>query len=1201
MLDPRDPEHPLRALRSRIRRLIWWSGASCCLTALFGGLVFAGGFDWWLRIDDPGLRTLLAATMWCVVGVTLWRTLLGPLRAPLSDVFLAEQIERRYAGFAGRISSAAAFRSADCSPQLGSPELQRMIIAEAESELEHVDPRQVAPTRWLQPMAVSGLAMCAVAIALLGAFPLEAATAVRRLVWPWGHHPWPQATVLRLLARDGTPLTRDPHEPWQLVRGDTLELLVENERGRLPEAVWLETRLAPDVPPLREALQRVPTAADGKSGRDRARISLPAVHGPLEFRAVGGDDRSMPWHSLHVVEPPTLTAHEIQITPPEYTGQSIQVLPQGSTQIRGWLGSKVKITATADRPLHSVHFTGRDRAPLPLTLSSDGLAWMVEFTIEKPDPSAVWFQLRDRQDFTEREPLQFSVRGDIDAWPQVSLQQPATDLMVTPDAEVPLEVEAQDDLGIRTLRLAWLRNDEPQETLPLFEYAELRTETHETASWKLSEWKLSPGDRVVFRIEALDACTIGAEHVAKSGPRTLLVESPQDKRSELQARTGELVEDLRDAAELQTRLRDQTQEVQTQLQTTSQLRPQERDLLRRVEFDQRNLAARLNGGPTSLAERAGQLQSEFESNGLSDPETQTGLEQLTTHLRELTRTTTPQVTHELTQAGKLIAGDADKTPEDSQNASKIDQETAAAAAQALAEAARHQADVIDALSDLQSLLSEWRGQRDIGREVSGLVEEQDQLLTATSELGAQTIAKSAAELSPQQRADLAKLAARQRRQAERIGQLQQQLQQLHKAWQDQELTAAEAAGDAAERLQDAEAEARARQAAGDIAANRLGQAGELQRAIRDALAELQREWNEQQPDDAEMLVKRLEGLERDAQSIAQDHDELRKRNDGAAQPSPDKPSPAEQAAELRRRTQRLERQLERLRLRRAAETARRAADRLRSREKMSSDDAEERRQAEQEAAQELEQLQQELAQERRSAEERLAQEQFERIAQSLEAFKNRQLGVIAETERLEQEREARGQWTRGQLRSLKDLADVERGLAEEARNLVRQLEGATTLEAAMNYVVRSMSTAAGRLAERQTDAVTLRHERDAVRRIEQLLAAWNARPSIDESASDQEQPQQSSEEDKPAGPPGEAVPTRVQLQLLRNWQADCLERTAAWHKEHPDPSKLSESEQAELQQLADEQGELAKLAQELVDAIQSSRPQTPEPKRETQF
>jgi hypothetical protein len=1174
-------------VRRRIRWIVACSGASLSLAVLLLGMMAAGWLDWWLRIDDVGVRVLLALAVWGVAGMTCWRFLWGPLRTSLSDVFLAEQIERRYPGLGGCLSSAMAFRQAQCAAEIGSPELQRRIIAQAERELQHVDATQIVTARPVRSLVLTGMISCTLAALCLLAYPGESATAVRRLVWPWGHHPWPQTTVLQLVRPDGSLVLWDSAEPWRMVRGDILELFVENARGRLPEQVWLETRLSAETVPTRELLPKSP--ASSRAARDRAALNLTAIRGPIDFRVTGGDDHSMPWHTLEVIDPPTIHHYEIEITPPEYTRQAPAVLAAGSTEIRGWLGSRVRISASASRPLRSVTLQGRDRPPQPLPLSDDGRRWTAQFLIEKPDSTAVWFQLRDREGFTEREPLQFDVRGDIDALPAVTLVAPASDQVVTPDAQVPVEIDARDDLGVRELRLVWQRREEPQQSAPIFQYVEPQAAVHETFSWNLADLELSPGDRVSFRVEARDACTIGPEHVAKSAPRTLIVASPIEKRAELQARASELLEELKEAAALQSRLREQTVELHSQLATTGGLRPPDRDLLQRLELDQRNLSSRLSGGAASLAEQAERLRAEFQSNHLADPDTETGLEQLSQQLRELTRTTMPQLAHELTQAGKLLSADNPAAPSadppEPQPAARSPESEAAA--QSLELAARHQTDVIDTLNELESLLAEWRGQRDVGRALMELAREQQALLNATAEVGAQTVAKSAAELSPQQRADLARLSARQRRQAERIQQLEEQLQQLAQEWRAQDEAAAQAAADAAQELQSAQTQAHARQAAQDIAANRIGPAGALQRAVQETLTALQREWSEQEPDDTKQFVKELQGLADQAASLADQHEQLRKRID-----NPDVPSAelALRAAELRRQAQRLTRQLERLRLRRTAEHARNAAEHLRRLERAAADDddVDQLRQEHAQAGEELEELQRQLQQDRRSAEERLAREEFERIARALAALLQRQKSAIAETQRLEQERLARGQWTRGQLRSLKDLADVERNLAEETQSLAKTFEPAAALKAALTRIGASLQRAADRLAERLTDEVTLRWQRDAERRLEQLIAAWR-QPEPEAPSPNPSAPPDDASRGETAEPPGESIPLHVQLHLLRNWQADCLERTARWHAAHPDGTNLSDEDQSELDQLADEQGELARLAQDLADRLSAAR------------
>ena len=40
---------------------------------------------------------------------------------------------------------------------------------------------------------------------------------------------------------------------------------------------------------------------------------------PLEFRVTGGDDRSMPWRPVEVLDPPTVRSLSLDIVPPSYT------------------------------------------------------------------------------------------------------------------------------------------------------------------------------------------------------------------------------------------------------------------------------------------------------------------------------------------------------------------------------------------------------------------------------------------------------------------------------------------------------------------------------------------------------------------------------------------------------------------------------------------------------------------------------------------------------------------------------------------------------------------------------------------------------------------------------------------------------------------------------------------------------------------
>jgi len=72
--------------------------------------------------------------------------------------------------------------------------------------------------------------------------------------------------------------------------------------------------------------------------------------------------------------------------------------------------------------------------------------------------------------------------------------------------------------------------------------------------------------------------------------------------------------------------------------------------------------------------------------------------------------------------------------------------------------------------------------------------------------------------------------------------------------------------------------------------------------------------------------------------------------------------------------------------------------------------------------------------------------------------------------------------------------------------------------------------------------------------------------------------------DPPKTKPSNALPPLAQLKALRALQADIAERTAAFDKAHPDRTKLSPDETAELDILHKEQIDIAELVQEIAAA-----------------
>ena len=1225
----------LSRLRQRVRYVLWVYGLCSLTIVLFGSTLLAGGVDWLIRIEDRGVRVLLSLGVLTAIGWTVWRFLWRPLSQRFSNVELARRIERRHPEFADSLSSTVQFLESNQDPRAGSPELQRAVIRRTLASLHAVSIAGIVETRTVQRLAIGAVAACLITVAVISANQAVAGTAINRLLFPLSPVPWPRDVELRFVDRDLKPLTDSQIGALTAVQGETLELFVENMRGDLPSDVRLLAR-QPDGKVVTQAMRQATLRNEDGDAADIGGASVRVTDGPLFIWALGGDGETLPLQ-VDVVPPPRVDSFRLTVLPPPYTGKSQTELPENVGDVSGVVGTKIKLAGRVNKALASATFHQHGADPLSLTVSEDGRSLVGEVTFERAGSGTWWLALRDRQGFENPEAPRYDLQIAADTEPSVLIELPETDLLVTATANVPLRAIARDDLAVQKLWLEWEASNparprfvEPDKAPPVdrveadtddgslelvkrpsdsapsdplsgnpatetdaanatlnpeaatrsLAEGDLTTErlTGET-NFDLAEFDWPVGTRIVLRAVASDWFDLDpAGHVARSNPRALTIVSPEEKRSELADRQAALVLELERSENSQRQNRDLVRELQLQLEQTGQLRPEDRDLLKRIELDQRQIADRLVDDVDGLQRQAAAIRTERTENDVEDPESDTLLGELLDELTFLKTDPLPEIDRSLIDARKLSA-DSEQLSPDKRREFKS----------ALDHVDQKQGETQRTLAGILDRLSQWRSERNLNSELRSLSGRQRELGDDARATAEQTRGRTFAELTDQNRADLSRLGSRQQQLAEQVDEFRDELAEAAETLKDSDPEQAERFDSALQQIEEAGISAKMRQAAAEFEQNRVGEATATQQQVLEAMSKVQDALDQRETTDTESLVKQLQEAADNLAEVRQYAEALRKKLDELADQAAAERDP-DALEKLQRQQQRVREKLRETvrRLQRvqspAGSSAQRSANQMeRSEAAVDSGDLEAAANAQETALDDLEQAQRELAADQKAAEEALAREQIEKLADQLDAFVLRQETVIAETRRLETARTENDRWSRTLLKSLRNLVEVQTDLAAETRAAGETLSSIEVLKLALDGTASMMDRAAARLDERDTSTDTVQLEERILKRFTDLKAALDEEKNADAQQTPPNEQQQGDQNQ--SGPDGEMVPIIAQLKVIRSLQADLIDRVTALREREAAAGQLSDNDLTELEEISNQQSQLADLAREMTAAF----------------
>jgi len=1002
-----------------------------------------------------------------------------------------------------------------------------------------------------------------------------------------------------------------------------------------------------------ERLRIVSVPEPSGINRDLGTGSLLISRKKVKLRATGGDDSSMKWLNIVSVPPTIIELQQVRLIPPAYTHRPIKNLPEGIGNFKAIVGTCVEFKAGSNKLLKSAVLRVKDLKPVPLRLDADRKHFSDSFFIEEPGTYSYWFEVENDQGFKPPSPKRFEITAISDAVPEVYLEKPETDLQVTPTAQIPLMVAIHDDLSIASALIRYqnsskketlsraLRTDRESQSFPIPLPLDPQSSSEQliiTHNWNLYELPLAEGDRIIFRAEALDHYRRGVSldgkiidppevHIGTSISRVLTIVSPQYKAKELANRHAHLLEELTRVIKDQRLLHTEIKDVQHQLQRVGTARSEEIDTIKQVEMDQKRVTSQLFRPRTGLEQRSKELVNELEWNHIADPAMNQRLSELNSELAQLNQKVFPQIQDQITKARKKLQSKMKSNPARKNPANAAEQTTPKANStkadsnvtkpgpdtknpapkppsdngplESLNIVEKGQQLVINKLDRVLKSLSQWQNTRDLVSELDEQIQQQSEIQTQTEKLAKITITKSFANLKIQEQADLEKLATRQEQQAENFKAFRNLLESLNSqadAVTQEDQSQKQAAMDF---LRKKSIPDEMRQTAEKLKQNQVGQAIQEQHNIQQSMNMLKEFFEDQSAESTDQLVKKLKQSEQELSLLKQQQQDILQKLQTAKNATSQTELKSQlqklvkQEQELKKKLKQFQQQLKRLSLQQTAQSVQRAENRLdKINDALQQGNLQDAQKEIQESLDDLEQAQRELATRRKDAEESLAFEVFAKMNSELRSLIERQDAVIQETNRLEQKRLSRGRWSRGQLKSLKQLLETEQDLKNETTSLTLKLQAAPVFILALEKVIDQLEIAVIRLEQRLTDQETLTAEQAAKSKLIRLLQILDEKPKRDKTQNDT----QSDQNQK--FPQTVQISLVTQLKLLKLLQENILNRTRSFNNSISQKKKLTPEQIQQREELSKEQADLAELSMELLARLNQALSEDPEPKLE---
>ena len=477
----------IRSVRRRWRLRVALRGAAIILGAgLLVFLISAYGMDR-LRFSPTAVLAFRVFAYVTLVGLTI-RFLVVPLARRVSDERVALYLEEHEPSLEARVLSAVDLGGLDKAASEGfSRALVNRLVENAVENCAAVDFGRKVEARSLARSSglLAGATLAAVAVLLLSPsflrhsapflFPFSGAAVdnpYRIEVMP-GNTRVAKGAELRIVAL--------------LHNFDADEVEIAVQRGQQGE--W----------------ERFPMVLDEETGEHL--VFLFDLEEQTEYFVEASGVRSQLFR-IEVTELPYVQQLVLEYHFPAYTGLSPRRQEDGG-DIAALRGTEVLVFVIPTVPVAGGAIVIDEQDSLPLTRAEDGTLTGA-LQVVSDGLYRIVFESFDGDRVIGSPDYLIDVLSDQP--PYVAFSKPGRDVKVTNIEEVFIEVEAEDDYGVRQLQLVYSVNGGPEQTLEL--YSGRRKEVSAGHTFYLEEIELEPGDFISYYARASDDNRVSGRQVA---------------------------------------------------------------------------------------------------------------------------------------------------------------------------------------------------------------------------------------------------------------------------------------------------------------------------------------------------------------------------------------------------------------------------------------------------------------------------------------------------------------------------------------------------------------------------------------------------------------------------------------------------------------------------------------------------------------